>query len=380
MLTDKAETFARRQYPLDFEFLNEAGLPVMSADVAHTNHSMTIDLKNFSGQSLTFLKLPSQEPTAKNHHLALWFRPGVLSPNTIAKLTTTTPGWAISKAETKKNGSVVFYLLNRDELKLPTDDIEGITLNPMNGIATLLRETRIKLTYRQVAYTGDERTPLSGNRFTILHIIHPKPKLQKLRIGNWTIAPDPNSGNLLVTTEGEDENNIVQFDKNGGLVIGDWSIKTNDNLLFTSTDEQANNTVQFDKNGGLAIGDWTASVDNSGNLLFSTEGEQANNTVQFDKNGGLDIGDWSITTDGNDNLLFSCKGGGTVQFDKDGGVYDGPNALVHNNDKISIKGPFGGSTYYLGASPRWDQDPDTIPCQGSFYKGNQTITISKTQS
>jgi len=403
MSPDKANTVRSFPHPLDFKLLDEAGQPVLLVDSPTAKRSLTLALKNFSGQTLTFLKPSSPVPTVENHHLALWFRPGVLSQYTTENLTTTTPGWTMSKANIKRNGSVVFYCLYSEGMEQPANDITSMSLSPMTGKATMLHETRVDLMYQQMVYTGNQTIPLSGSHSTLLRIGKPKLKLQEVQIGDWTIASDPKSGNLLFTTEGEGENDIVQFDKNGGLAIGGWTVSVDDNsgyLLFTTQGKDGGNTIQFDKNGGLAIGDWKISVDeSSGNLLFSAEGEDENNIVQFDKSGGFEIGDWSIKTDGSDDLLFTCKGGGTVRFAKGGGVYDGPNALVHNGDEVSISGScnppssnnccYNGytcnpGTYSLFGYTDNAQSLQNIPTIEAYFfaetQTNQTITITKAKS
>lgn len=187
----------RAEYPIDFRLYDDDQQSVLYIDNGPTGnngaagHPLHIELHNRSGRDITFSPVIEPSPSPTNHHLELQFRPGTLSPNTLAALGaekveiteeswgSETPdpallNWGLRVSEPKSGEPVSLYLLRTGAAKVLGDDERCVlSLAPMAADARQgARGAQVTLRFKQLFYAKPEQSPVVGERTRQLYIGH----------------------------------------------------------------------------------------------------------------------------------------------------------------------------------------------------------------
>jgi hypothetical protein len=167
----------RQSFPIDVGIYDDASdQPVLSITNDSIGRTLRVEVTDSADRTLRFLPGSAGPVTADNYHLLLRFRPGTLSPSFLAgassSLATLADGWT-GTAVTEPDGLQSIYLLATAP---PTLDpglqlavrLPGVSADGTGGA----RGTRVQVSYRNLAWSGDDTTPVEGSRTVHLDVLN----------------------------------------------------------------------------------------------------------------------------------------------------------------------------------------------------------------
>jgi hypothetical protein len=172
-------TIIRASHPISFQLLNRDRHPVIGIFDGHQGQMSNLEITNSSRRDLR-PKTLSGEPSDKNHHFELRFRPGTLSVNgTQVAVEAGASGWKISRP-IENDGAVSLYLLCTTSATLKAGDTTAVTLQHLSADGSGgARGTRVELKWDTGAleYVGGDpaQSPeplVGGHRVQHLSIVN----------------------------------------------------------------------------------------------------------------------------------------------------------------------------------------------------------------
>lgn len=137
---------------------------------------------------------------SRRHHLEIVFRPGVLDPATLQRITPADTDWLIGY-EIHADRTVSLFLYRQDGFVLPSQGVMTISLLHVKAlIRGGSRPSQLELRYRELRYVG-EADVLAGHRLTHVEIVNQRglttPPLVAGFVGSHTILNDGHTLNEL---------------------------------------------------------------------------------------------------------------------------------------------------------------------------------------
>ncbi len=261
----------RMTHPLEFSLADDDDQQTLYITDAGDSRSINLELRNIVAGQVELLDLGAIPASSEYYHVALHFRPGLLSGASQAAiaLDSSVSGWNCFH-QLHASGAFSLYLLHTSQAVLDTGDLvklilTGINVEPSGGA----RSTRVLFRYKNIVgpAAGD---PLSGRQSQHLNIAGQRGKrLAPLHIGfvgSNTILNDGQSTNSLnLRLSNTDLVSALALNPIGSAApttltlffdVGDISKE----WALASADDVTHVAAQVIKPDGTPDADWTTNV------------------------------------------------------------------------------------------------------------------------
>lgn len=158
--------------PLYFTWLDTYGQQALLISDDLSDGDAQLEMLNTTSQAISFAPI-TLTPGPEAYQIALGFRPGTLSSESITELTVSDPSqWLISAPQDLGTGGIWYYLVAASAITLQpmtslSIELENVVANAFGGTRT----TRLGLNYTHVTYTGNTDN-LTGSQELVVNVVN----------------------------------------------------------------------------------------------------------------------------------------------------------------------------------------------------------------